>query len=154
MTDLPYGRGGSPLQNLIIRGHKDTMITAIRCMKGLDAGPIYIKKPLSLEGSAKEIFERANKTIEKMIISIVETNIKPKPQVGKVTKFERRKPAQSNWSKAKSLDEVYNYIRMLDAEGYPPAFIDTENFKLEFSSATKSSNSISAKVIIKKLNKK
>ncbi|MDC0865587.1 methionyl-tRNA formyltransferase, partial [bacterium] len=52
MTDLPYGRGGSPLQNLIIRGHKDTMITAIRCMKGLDAGPIYIKKPLSLEGSA------------------------------------------------------------------------------------------------------
>ena len=23
MTDLPYGRGGSPLQNLIVRGHKD-----------------------------------------------------------------------------------------------------------------------------------
>ena len=22
MTDLPYGRGGSPLQNLIVRGHK------------------------------------------------------------------------------------------------------------------------------------
>ena len=24
-TDLPYGRGGSPLQNLIVRGHKSTM---------------------------------------------------------------------------------------------------------------------------------
>lgn len=22
MTDLPYGRGGAPLQNLIVRGHK------------------------------------------------------------------------------------------------------------------------------------
>src|SRR5689334_14815339 len=30
MTDLPYGRGGSPLQNLIIRGHKETKITAIK----------------------------------------------------------------------------------------------------------------------------
>ena len=26
MTDLPYGRGGSPLQNLIVRGHRETMI--------------------------------------------------------------------------------------------------------------------------------
>ena len=23
MTDLPFGRGGSPLQNLILRGHKE-----------------------------------------------------------------------------------------------------------------------------------
>lgn len=28
MTDLPYGRGGSPLQNLIVRGHTETKITA------------------------------------------------------------------------------------------------------------------------------
>ena len=27
-TDLPYGRGGSPVQNLIIRNHKKTKITA------------------------------------------------------------------------------------------------------------------------------
>ena len=47
MTDLPYGRGGSPLQNLIVRGHKHTMISAIKCVKELDAGPIYLKKPLT-----------------------------------------------------------------------------------------------------------
>ena len=29
MTDLPYGRGGSPLQNLIIRGFESTKISAI-----------------------------------------------------------------------------------------------------------------------------
>ena len=57
MTDLPYGRGGSPLQNLIVRGFKTTMISAIKCVKEIDAGPIYQKKPLSLEGSlGKYIF--------------------------------------------------------------------------------------------------
>ena len=30
MSDVPYGRGGSPLQNLIVRGHKNTKITALR----------------------------------------------------------------------------------------------------------------------------
>ena len=29
MTDVPYGRGGSPLQNLIIRGHQETKLTAL-----------------------------------------------------------------------------------------------------------------------------
>jgi methionyl-tRNA formyltransferase len=47
MTDLPYGRGGSPLQNLIVRGHKNTMISALKVVEGIDAGPIYLKKALS-----------------------------------------------------------------------------------------------------------
>ena len=44
MTDLPYGRGGSPLQNLIIRDIKKTKISALRVEKGLDTGKIYLKK--------------------------------------------------------------------------------------------------------------
>src|SRR5467141_918583 len=43
MTDLPFGRGGSPLQNLIARGIYETKICAIRCIEELDAGPIYLK---------------------------------------------------------------------------------------------------------------
>ena len=43
MTDLPYGRGGSPLQNLIRRGHISTMLSALRCGSGLDTGDIYLK---------------------------------------------------------------------------------------------------------------
>ena len=53
MTDLPYGRGGSPLQNLIVRGHERTMISAIRCVEEMDAGPVYLKRELSLHGSRK-----------------------------------------------------------------------------------------------------
>lgn len=30
MTDLPFGRGGSPLQNLVVRGINETQLTALR----------------------------------------------------------------------------------------------------------------------------
>lgn len=60
MTDLPYGPGGSPLQNLIQRGHSSTMLTTLRCGDGLDAGDVYLKHPLSLHGSAEEIFLRVD----------------------------------------------------------------------------------------------
>ena len=67
MTDLPYGRGGSPLQNLIQRGHNTTMLTALRCNEGCDTGDIYLKRSLSLCGTAEEIFIRADTIIEQMI---------------------------------------------------------------------------------------
>jgi methionyl-tRNA formyltransferase len=148
MTDLPYGRGGSPLQNLIVRGHKNTMISAIKCVEEVDAGHVYIKKPLNLEGTAEEIFIRSNQIIEAMILEIINTNIKPKPQTGEVVKFTRRKPEDGNLINTKSLDEIYDYIRMLDAEGYPPAFVRIGDYKLKFSSAAREVDSVLANVEI------
>ena len=135
MTDLPYGRGGSPLQNLIIRGHKDTKLSALRCVSDLDAGPIYLKRSLSLEGSASEIFLRSVDLIESMIVRIIETNPKPKNQSGKVTRFNRRQPSESNLFNAdvSDIESVFDFIRMLDADGYPKAFIDLHRYRIEFS---------------------
>ncbi|MBN9293067.1 MAG: methionyl-tRNA formyltransferase [Flavobacteriia bacterium] len=135
MTDLPYGRGGSPLQNLIIRGLKRTKITAIKVNQGIDSGDIYLKKNLSLDGTAREIFERAVPVIQKMIIQIIEEKIIPQPQTGEVVLFNRRKPEEGNINDLKELEKIYDYIRMLDCEGYPKAFIETENFKIDFSKA-------------------
>src|SRR5438309_1086129 len=59
MTDVPFGRGGSPLQNLIIRGLSETRLTALRMSREFDAGPVYLKEPLSLAGGAEEIYMRA-----------------------------------------------------------------------------------------------
>ena len=53
MTDLPFGRGGSPLQNLIVLGKEKTKISALKVVEELDAGPIYLKKDLSLNGTDK-----------------------------------------------------------------------------------------------------
>lgn len=151
MTDLPFGRGGSPLQNLIVRGYKSTKISALKIDDGIDTGGIYIKKELSLYGSAEEIFIRSTKIIFSMITEIIENDIEPVPQDGEIVQFKRRKPAEGDISGLESLDEVFDYIRMLDAEGYPNAFLEIGNFKLEFSRANyKSTNSILADVRISK----
>jgi len=147
MTDLPYGRGGSPLQNLIVRGHKNTMISALKVVEGIDAGPIYLKKALSLEGTAQEIFERADDIIRDMIFEIVNHNPQPLEQIGDVVTFKRRKPQESDISLLNEAEKIFDYIRMLDAEGYPKAFIETQDFKLEFTQAKlDDSNNVSAHV--------
>ena len=135
MTDLPYGRGGSPLQNLIQRGHKDTKISALRCEKQMDAGPVYLKRPLSLEGSASEIFLRASKIIEEMILEMIQCEPAPVPQKGEPVCFERRTPAQSDLNNAQisNLNDFFDFVRMLDAQGYPKAFINVHEHRMELS---------------------
>lgn len=140
MTDLPYGRGGSPLQNLIIRGRKYTKISAIKVVKELDAGPIFLKKELELFGTAEEIFFRANSIVESMILEIIDNDLQPREQEGEVVLFKRRKSKDSDIGHLKELKEVYDYIRMLDAEGYPKAFVENKYFKFEFSRATLKAN--------------
>ena len=132
MTDLPYGRGGSPLQNLIVAGKKETVISAIKVDKGLDTGDIYLKRPLTLDGTAQEIFLRATPVIGEMIHHIIKNDPLPQPQVGEPTHFKRRKPAESNLHALSTPEKIYDYIRMLDCDGYPHAFIETEHFKFEF----------------------
>lgn len=148
MTDLPFGRGGSPLQNLIVRGIRETQLTALRCVANLDAGPIYMKRPLSLFGSAEEIMLRASKLTEEMIKSIMREQPTPQPQVGEPTSFSRRTPQDGDLAELDELEKAFDYIRMLDADGYPSAFLETEHFRLEFSRASLKPDSIIADVKI------
>jgi methionyl-tRNA formyltransferase len=150
MTDLPYGRGGSPLQNLIIRGQKTTKISAIKVSNGIDTGDVYLKSELDLSGSAIEIFIRSSLVICNMISEILTTNPKPIPQTGKITNFKRRSPSQGSIINLKKLNEVYDFIRMLDCDGYPRAFVETQSMKFEFSNAKfdKNNNLINANVRI------
>lgn len=151
MTDLPFGRGGSPLQNLIVRGIEKTKISAIQCVKELDGGDVYLKKDLSLKGSAEQIFKSASKIIfEKMIPYIIKNNPKPIAQAGEIVEFKRRKPQESDISGLDNLDKVYDYIRMLDGEGYPSAFIETEDLRIEFTNAKREENCVVAEVKILK----
>jgi len=148
MTDVPFGRGGSPLQNLISRGIYETKISAIRCVEELDAGPVYLKRALSLHGSAEEIFVRASAIMEEMIVEIVDREPEPRDQDGAITVFKRRTPEQSDLATARCLDEVFDTIRMLDAEGYPRAFLDVGPLRLEFSRAARKVDRVLADVQI------
>ena len=153
MTDLPFGRGGSPLQNLIERGIYETKISALKVVKDLDAGPIYFKRDLTLEGSATEIFCRASDIIfHEMIPEIIKNEPELTPQKGKTTIFKRRIPEQSDISNLTTSTKVYDYIRMLDAEGYPPAFVETSNLKIEFSKGKLNNGYVLAQAKIKVKN--
>ncbi len=154
MTDVPFGRGGSPLQNLIARGIYETKISAMRCSAEIDAGPVYLKKPLSLHGSAEEIYLRASGIMKEMILAIIEKEISPNEQEGEATCFARRKPEDGNIAGLNALHKVFDYIRMLDADGYPNAFLETEYFRLEFRRATLKQGKVISDVIITKKEEK
>lgn len=148
MTDVPFGRGGSPLQNLVMRGVETTRLSALRCVAELDAGPVYLKRELSTLGTAEEVFLRAARLMESMIVDIVTQGTAPTPQSGNVTRFRRRAPADSDLRLATNLDEAYDMIRMLDAEGYPAAFLEIGGFRYEFTRASRRHSQVIADVRI------
>lgn len=137
MTDLPFGRGGSPLQNLIVRGVYNTKVSAIKVCTGIDTGPVYFKEPIDIsEGSADDIFRRvSNIVFEKMIPRFLSEKLTPVEQTGEVVSFKQRKPEQSEIPDGLSQRQLYDYIRMLDGEGYPAAFRKYSNGKVFFTDA-------------------
>ena len=124
-----------------------------QCREEMDAGDIYFKENLDLHGTAEEIFIRADRTIENMIIKLVCENPIPVSQSGDVTRFVRRKPSQSNLSECQDGDlcQWYDHIRMLDAEGYPHAFLEANGMKLEFRRVSRRKDGLHADVVIKPL---
>lgn len=153
MTDVPYGRGGSPLQNLIVRGHRETKLTALRMAPELDAGPVYLKRNLSLEGStAEEVYIRASELSASMIQTIISEEPDPEPQMGDPTVFRRRRPEQSKIDSLDSLQSLFDFIRMLDAEGYPSAFVEHDGYRFEFSRASFYDGRVEADVTITPVN--
>lgn len=133
--DLPNGKGGSPVQNHILKKIYDTQITAFRMNGGVDSGPVYMKRPISLRGgSVEDILKHASSIIfEEMIPYILRTETVAVPQVGEGNlKFRRRTPEESNLNLcSEEIPSIYDFIRMLDGEGYPRAFL---KFGLRFQS--------------------
>ena len=150
-TPLPYGRGGSPVQNMIVRGHKVSTVCAIKLENKIDSGPIYLKKNFKLDGRAEIIFEKIYKIIFYMIAVLIKKIPKPKKQLGKIYYFNRRKPEESDISNLKSLNKVYDYIRMLDTniKDFPLAYVATSNLMIQFKNAKKNKNVVIAKAIIR-----
>ncbi len=140
MTDLPYGRGGSPLQNLILKKKKITKITAFKMNEKVDSGDYILKKKMFLKGSAHEIYKRTSLKSREMIKKILSKKIKYKKQIGKIVYFKRRKPFQSKINKINNLHDLYDFIRMLDAPSYPKAYLKIGKMKIFFYNAKLENN--------------
>ena len=151
MTDVPFGRGGSPLQNLIVAGHKETKLTALRMVQEMDAGPVYTQQTLLLAGRAEAIYKQAGEISFDIIRWMAANEPTPTPQQGEPVLFKRRNPAQSLMPNSGDLEKMYDHIRMLDAPSYPLAFMENGEFRFEFSSAILVGDEISAEVKIRKI---
>jgi methionyl-tRNA formyltransferase len=160
MTELPFGRGGSPLQNLILQGLQYTKITALFVAEKLDTGDILLTENLSLEGSANRIYNRFAKIVfREMVPYILEnfSSMRAKKQFdGQNYKvFVRRKPSESlikNWNQP--IDKIYDLIRMVDADTYPLAFIIMGDYKITFHNATFNASSIKCQSNIERISEK
>jgi methionyl-tRNA formyltransferase len=64
--------------------------------------------------------------------------------------FKRRKPEESDVARIGDLQKLYDHIRMLDAEGYPHAFLETEHLRLEFRRASLEPDRVTAEVTIRR----
>lgn len=151
---LPYGRGGSPIQNLIIRGFKQTQICAFKMNDKFDAGEIFIRKKLSLKGNGNEIFLNLYKKIEQMIKTLILNLPNPKKQIGKVVFFKRRTPKQSEINFNNRLNFIHDFIRMLDIDkkNFPKAFINAGKYKIILYSSKLNKKHIAGNFILKKNN--
>jgi methionyl-tRNA formyltransferase len=153
-TDLPFGRGGSPIQNMIQLGKSVTKLTAFRMTDAFDAGPVYMQSDLSLVGPLHQILERAATLVGEMIATITKEWPTPTPQSGEATYFRRRAPSQSDIDTSDNCRELYDLIRMLDAPDYPHAFVESEKFRIEFRDVDqRADGTIEARVTIKEKNR-
>ena len=147
-SPLPKFRGGSPIQNQIIRGITKTKTTAFIMNEQIDAGDIILQKNLSLQGSIQDIFLRMSENDYSLVLKILQGKYTPKKQSGKPTIYKRRSPKDSE---LKSLDYskkyLYNFIRMLE-DPYPNAFIRIGKQKIIFKKAIYNNKKLSMEVEI------
>ena len=141
-SNLPKFRGGSPLQNQIIRGITKTKTTAFFMSNGIDEGDIILQKNLSLKGKIGDIFLRMIENDFKIITKIISGKYTVKKQKGIPTLFKRRKPKESELQNLNfSKKYLYDFIRMLE-DPYPNAFIKLGKRKIIFKSANLKDNKL------------
>lgn len=148
-ADLPHGRGGSPIQNQILDGIIHTKICAIKAEKSIDSGGIYLSKNICLNGSLDEIFIRISDIVfKKMIPEIINNNLKAINQYGAPKIYKRR--TDNKIRESFKLNKIYDFIRMLDGDEYPKAYIEYGKYKIEFSRAALKNDHIIADVKIRR----
>lgn len=151
-SNLPEGRGGSPLQNQIMEGVVLSHVNAIVMSDPVDCGDVYLSSPITLQGSVSDIWLAITDTVFDMICRILADDIKPVPQgAPSLPSYRRRTNNElTSVTRADSLD-VFRFIQMLDGPGYPNAFIDVGDFRLTLSRASfREDGSILCDAVIKR----
>jgi methionyl-tRNA formyltransferase len=126
-SDLPRGRGWSPLVWQILEGRNDIPVTLLEAADPVDSGAIWHQVRLHFQGHelADEIHGAlfaAELALMDYVVEHLDT-VKPRAQVGAASHYRRRTAEDSRLDPGRSLAEQFNLLRVADPERYP-AFFD------------------------------
>jgi methionyl-tRNA formyltransferase len=127
-SDLPKGRGWSPLTWQIIEGHSTIPVCLLEAHEAVDSGPVYLKDVLSFSGS--ELIDEMRRRQAAVTFSLCDEFLHRFPEVvsqkqdqgGRPTFYPRRGPKDSELDPSLSISEQFEKIRCVDNERYPAFF--------------------------------
>ena len=131
-SDLPKGKGWSPMPWQIIEGKNEIVLSLFEAAEKVDSGMIYLKDKVVYEGHEliDELREKMADKMIKMAVNYVEhyDTIIGEEQIGEETFYQKRTPQDSELDIHKSLLEQFNLLRTVDNNNYP-AFFYKDGFK-------------------------
>ena len=138
-SDLPNGRGWSPVIWGILEGKNEIVVTLLDASDKVDSGAIWRKKTLYYEGG--ELSDEINEKLFKSELELMDfainniDNVMPVPQEeGNATYYPKRSPSDSRLDPDKTIAEQFDLLRVSDPIRFP-AFMDFRGcryiFKLE-----------------------
>jgi methionyl-tRNA formyltransferase len=125
-SDLPKGRGFSPLTWQILEGRTRIPVCLLEASDEVDAGPVIYREAIEYEGH--ELIDELRQKLGDMTVSLCRRFLaeasppKGEPQSGKVSFYERRRPADSKLDLARTIADQFDLLRVVDNERYPAWF--------------------------------
>ncbi len=128
-SQLPKGRGNSPISWKILEGCNHIFISLFEAVSKVDSGNIYLKKSIKFNGS--ELINEIRKSIAYKIndmILIYISNYKDMinwngiKQTGKPSYYKKRTPIDSQLDINKTIKHQFNLLRIVDNNLYPAFF--------------------------------
>jgi len=123
-SDLPSGRGWSPLAWQVLHGESTIVVSLVEADDPVDSGAIWWKSELELEGHelADEIASKCLKVKMELIDVALRFSAKPEKQMGAVTTYRRRVPEDSELDPHKSIAGQFDLLRICEPR-FPAFFV-------------------------------
>ena len=122
-SELPKGKGWSPLTWQILEGANYIPVTLFEASEAVDSGVIYLQELIPLKGNEliDELRELQGNSTINVLKSFFEKypNIVGSPQIGEESFYPRRKAEDSLLDINKTIAEQFNLLRVCDNERYP-----------------------------------